>query len=121
MANLQNLFSSYLDALPPTLAIATLLAVIGWKFWLKNNTDLTSDKAFTSVSSGYKTLSDAQQQRITQQDLQITRLEKLVSELQSQLTIALSEISRLRLVMESLRDAVAFRDAKALQNLEDGT
>ena len=119
MADYQNLFTTYLNALPPTLAVGTLLAVIGWKFWLRNNSDLTSDKAFTSVSSGYKTLSDAQQQRITQQDLQITRLEKLVSELQSQL--ALGEISRLRAVMEEFRDVTAFRDAKALKNLGDGT
>ena len=121
MADLQNIFTDYLSALPSTVALATLFAVVGWKFWFQKNTDLTSDKAFTNVSSGYKTLSDAQQQRITQQDLQITRLEKLATELQSQLSIALTEISRLRVVMENLRDAATFRNAKALQNLEDGS
>lgn len=121
MADFQNLFSSYLDALPPTLAIGTLLAVIGWKFWLKNNSDVTSDKALTSVSTGYRSLSDAQQFRIGQQDLQITRLEKLVAELQTQLSAALSEINRLRVVMEGLRDTVAFRDATTLKKLEEGS
>ena len=118
MANFQDVFADYLSALPSTVALATLFAVVGWKFWFQKNTDLTSDKAFTSVSSGYKTLSDAQQQRITQQDLQITRLEKLATELQSQLTVALGEISRLRVVMEDLRGAAAFKDAKALKNLD---
>lgn len=118
MAEFQNVFSSYLSALPPTMAIAALFAVVGWKIWFQKNTDLTSDKAFTSVSSGYKTLSDAQQQRITQQELQITRLEKLATEFQSQLTVALAEISRLRAVMGDLRDVAAVRDAKALKNLD---
>ena len=120
MADFQDLFSSYLKALPPTLAIATLLAVIGWKFWFQKNTDVTSDKALTSVSTGYRSLSDAQQFRIGQQDLQITRLEKLVAELQTQLSAALIEISRLRVVMESLRDTATSKNATALKNLEEG-
>jgi len=121
VADFQNIFTSYLNALPPTLAIGTLLAVIGWKFWLKNNGDVTSDKALTSVSTGYRSLSDAQQLRIAQQDLQITRLEKLVTELQTQLSAAIGEINRLRVVMEDLRDVAALRDAKALKSLDGNT
>ena len=122
MAQYQDVFVGYLNALPPLLAIGTLLAIIGWKFWLKNNGDVTSDKALTSVSTGYRSLSDAQQLRIAQQDLQITRFEKLNTELQLQLTAALNEINRVRMVLDDVRNTAAICDAKTLRTLsvDDG-
>jgi len=119
MADYQNFLAQYLNALPPLLALATLASIVGWKMWLKNNSDVISDKALSSVSSGYRSLSDAQQSRITQQEAHITRLEKLVTELQTQLSSALAEINRLRTAMEELRNTIASRDYRELKKLSD--
>lgn len=119
MAEYQHLFTSYLTTLPPVIAFAAIAALIGWKLWLKNNGDVTTDKALSSVSGSFKQLSEAQQSRITQQDAQISRLEKLVGELQLQLNTALAEISRLRVVLEDLRNTAAFQDLKIIRGLRD--
>ena len=119
MAEYQSLFTGYLNTLPPVIAMIAVAALIGWKFWLKNNADVTSDKTLLSVSGSFKQLSEAQQSRIMQQDGQITRLEKIVMELQVQLTAALAEITRLCVVLENVRSHAAFKDASTLRALRE--
>ena len=110
MQTFYALNKAYLDSLPPIMLFLTLIGVVGWAWWAKQKPEAISANALTSVSGGYKLLSDSQQSRITQ-------LDKLVTELQNQLIAAQTEISRLRDLIESMRTVKSINDATTLRSL----
>ena len=116
MQTFYTLNKVYLDSLPPIMVFLTLVGVVGWSWWSKQKRDAIGDNALTSVSGGYKSLSDSQQSRIV-------HLDKLVTELHTQLTVAQTEIERLRELIGNIRFAKASTDAaqlRALTNSEGG-
>ena len=110
MQTFYTLNKAYLDSLPPIMVFLTLIGVVGWSWWAKQKKDAIGDNALMSVSGGYKSLSDSQQSRISQ-------LDKLVAELEVQLTSSHLEIARLRDLIENMRSVKASADAAALRSL----
>ena len=100
----------YLEYFPPLLVFLTGIGVAAWAWWAKQKSASIGDNALSSVSGGYKFLSDSQQSRITQQD-------KLVNELETQLEASHTEISRLRDLIESMRAVKSINDATTLRSL----
>ena len=110
MQTFYALYKGYLDLIPPFMVFLTGVGVAAWAWWAKQRSATIGDNALSSVSGGYKFLSDSQQSRITQQD-------KLVTELESQLESAHIEISRLRDLIESMRAVKSINDATTLRSL----
>ena len=99
-----------LSAAPGLMVFLSGVGVAAWSWWSKQKNQTIGENALTSVSGGYKYLSDSQQSRITQQD-------KMVAELESQLNARDAEIIRLRDLIENMRSVKATADAGALRSL----
>lgn len=110
MDSWKDIANGYLANLPPVLAALAVASLFVLKQWMTTKADFAGDKALGAVSSGYKALSDAQQARITQQDVEITQNRLQNAALQEQLNRA----SRENAMLQTTITALEVKNAEAL-------